>query len=422
MSARLPTPGGDDGQWGQILNDFLAVSLDGSGNLLSAAVSAAGAYSKPGGGIPATDLSSGVQATLSAVGNATSIQGVAIDSGAPGDGEVLQYSANSLEWVPTLVTGSGSVPNATTSAPGIIQLGGDLAGGGTSATAPLLAATTNVNSIIAANTTVTSKAPVASPTFTGKVTTPALQVTTGAGTSGQVLTSDTSGNATWVTPTTAPVTSVAGRTGAVTLGASDIASGTLTVAQGGTGAATFSNGLLIGSGTSAITTVAAPTGAVVGISDTQTLTNKTIISATNNVTANGLRTASGTVAVSAATAPSYGQVLTATNGTTATWQTPSAGGGGYSFNVTSKTANYIASNLDFVLVDSTSGGVTVTLPSASPSNQIVRVKRMNTTGNFVAVASPGGTFDQTYSGTDTLNGAQYQSQDYLSDGTYWYRV
>jgi hypothetical protein len=53
---------------------------------------------------------------------------------------------------------------------------------------------TNLTSDLAA------KAATASPTFTGKVTTPALQVTTGSGTANQVLTSDVSGNATWVTP------------------------------------------------------------------------------------------------------------------------------------------------------------------------------------------------------------------------------
>jgi hypothetical protein len=44
--------------------------------------------------------------------------------------------------------------------------------------------------------------------------------------------------------------------------------------------------------------------------------------------ANALKSATTVVDVSAATAPSSGQVLTATSGTAATWQTPSAGGGG----------------------------------------------------------------------------------------------
>ena len=43
------------------------------------------------------------------------------------------------------------------------------------------------------------KAPLASPTFTGTVTTPAIKITTGAG-SGKVLTSDADGDATWETP------------------------------------------------------------------------------------------------------------------------------------------------------------------------------------------------------------------------------
>jgi hypothetical protein len=42
---------------------------------------------------------------------------------------------------------------------------------------------------------------------------------------------------------------------------------------------------------------------------------------------NALQSATTTINVSSATAPSAGQVLTATSGTAATWQTPSGGGG-----------------------------------------------------------------------------------------------
>lgn len=60
---RLPTPGSDDGTWGSILNDFLAVehNVDGS---LKASGSLASKYTKPGSGIPKTDLSAAVQASL----------------------------------------------------------------------------------------------------------------------------------------------------------------------------------------------------------------------------------------------------------------------------------------------------------------------------------------------------------------------
>ena len=51
--------------------------------------------------------------------------------------------------------------------------------------------------------------------------------------------------------------------------------GQLSVARGGTGAATLT-GVVVGNGTSAFTTVTAPSGAIVGTTDTQTLTNKRV--------------------------------------------------------------------------------------------------------------------------------------------------
>lgn len=56
----------------------------------------------------------------------------------------------------------------------------------------------------------------------------------------------------------------------------------LAVASGGTGAATLT-GLVVGNGASAMTAVAAPTGTVVGTTDTQTLTNKTISADDNTI-------------------------------------------------------------------------------------------------------------------------------------------
>ena len=59
----------------------------------------------------------------------------------------------------------------------------------------------------------------------------------------------------------------------------------ISVSYGGTGATTLT-GLVVGNGTSAMTTVTAPSGTVVGTSDTQTLTNKWIQPRVNATTAN----------------------------------------------------------------------------------------------------------------------------------------
>ena len=74
------------------------------------------------------------------------------------------------------------------------------------------------------------------------------------------------------------------------------------------------------------------TGAVVGTTNTQSLTNKTITDATNNVMAKSLKSVTTTVDVSAAISPSSGQVLKATSSTSATWQSTIITKGGTIYN------------------------------------------------------------------------------------------
>lgn len=73
-------------------------------------------------------------------------------------------------------------------------------------------------------------------------------------------------------------------------------------------------------------TLPTSTDTLLGRATTDTLTNKTLTSTTNTVTAKALFSASTTVDVSAATAPTSGQVLTATSNIAATWQTPVSSG------------------------------------------------------------------------------------------------
>jgi hypothetical protein len=61
-------------------------------------------------------------------------------------------------------------------------------------------------------------------------------------------------------------------------------------------------------------------GDIVGTSDVQTLTNKTITDSTNNIMAKSLKSSTTAIDVSTSSAPSTGQILMATSPTSATWQ------------------------------------------------------------------------------------------------------
>ena len=150
-----------------------------------------------------------------------------------------------------------------------------------------------------------------------------------------------------------PATNDAAALGTTSLSWSDLclASGATLNFANGNWVATHTSGILtVGTGDLRVTTAGTNTASVVTVGGTQTLTNKTLTSPTmtapvlgtpasgvmTNVTGtaasltsgitNALKSATTTVNVSSATAPSSGQVLTATSSTAATWQAPAAGG------------------------------------------------------------------------------------------------
>lgn len=81
--ARLPNPGSDNGVWGALLNDFLAVEHFNDGSLRKADLitnaqqTADSKYTLPSTGIPETDLASSVQTKLNTVasGGVSSVSG-----------------------------------------------------------------------------------------------------------------------------------------------------------------------------------------------------------------------------------------------------------------------------------------------------------------------------------------------------------
>lgn len=117
----------------------------------------------------------------------------------------------------------------------------------------------------------------------------------------------------------------------LSLNASAITAGTLAVARGGTGITSFGTGVAtaLGINVGSAGAFVVFNGAL-GTPSSGTATNLTGTAAglTSGLStaALGLKTASTTVSISSATAPSAGQVLTATSGTAADWETPTGGG------------------------------------------------------------------------------------------------
>lgn len=129
--ARLPIPGSDSGQWGEILNTFLDVSHNVDGTLDRTAVTSAIAP----GSITAAQL----QDTYVKTSDKGQPSGVA--------------SLDSTGKVPSAqLPAASSVSDATTSSKGIIQLAGDLDGTASSPIVPGLATKANAATTITAGT------------------------------------------------------------------------------------------------------------------------------------------------------------------------------------------------------------------------------------------------------------------------------
>lgn len=160
--ARLPTVGGDDGNWGIILNDYLGVAHNADGTLkaeatIDSAVQQVNGKSGPNVTLTATDVGAIDDSTVVHTTGNESVGGIKTFVASP---IVPTPSSNTQAANKAYVDGKAGAPDATTSSKGIVQLAGDLAGTATNPTVPGLAGkvntTTTVNGhALSANVTVT---------------------------------------------------------------------------------------------------------------------------------------------------------------------------------------------------------------------------------------------------------------------------
>jgi len=152
----------------------------------------------------------------------------------------------------------------------------------------------------------------------------------------------------------------------------------LTVGQGGSGATTLT-GIVKGNGTSAFTAVTAPSGTIVGTTDTQTLSAKTL---TNPTVTNYV-------------------------------ETP--------FSANSSTAITIDLTNGTVQIITLTGNATITMPTATSGKSFIMFLKQDGTGSrtvtWSTVKWSGGT-----NPTITATASRQDIFSFFSDGTNWYGV
>ncbi len=211
--------------------------------------------------------------------------------------------------------------------------------------------------------------------------------------------------------------------------------GTVAVANGGTGQSTLTNGaILLGNGTSAISSTGPDTAGKIPISNGTTIAMESIsgdatLSQTGALTIGGGAINSGKIASGAildahvsSIAPSKLQSASASLGQALQWNgsiwTPANDID--TIRVEAKTADYTVSQADIakLLLVNGSSDVTVTLPSSASAGFYFTVKRVGT--GLVTVAPTGSTINGTVV-PYYLTGSQATIK-FVSDGTGWHVV
>lgn len=340
------------------------------------------------------------------------------------NGQSLVFNAGI--WGPADVGTGSTVVDATASVKGVVQLAGDLGGTAAVPTVPALAGKAETATTITGVTSLTGGGSLAANrtiSLVNDAATPGNSFyygTNAGGTKGFYAlpagTDPTLGGDLTGTASNAQI--AASAVGSTELATNAVTTVKITDANVTTAKIADANVTTVKIADSNVTTakIADSNVTTAKIADANVTTAKI---ADSNVTTTKIANGNVTLAKISTTGASTNQVL-AYNGSAVAWTTPSSGSSSYTFR--NVTANATAVDGDYIFVDSTSGAVTITLPTPAAS-AYVRVKRLNTAGNGVQVVAPaGGSYiDGVSVGSHTLNN-QFEAQDFLSNGTNWYRV
>jgi len=318
---------------------------------------------------------------------------------AVGDGTTLKFTAAGTAGqvltsngaaVPTWTdNGSGTVTSAS-----VVSANGFAGTVANASTTPAITLSTSITGVIKGNGTALSAATAGTDYIapSGALGTPSSGTLTN--TTGLPISTGVSGLGTGVATALAVNVGTAGApivnggalgtptsgtlTNATNLPLSTGVTGTLPVGNGGSGATTLT-GLLVGNGTSAFTTTTAPSGTIVGTTDTQTLTNKTL---TNPTVTNYTETA---------------------------------------YTANSSTAITLALTNGTVQIITLTASTTITMPTAAVGKSFILLLRQDATGSRTVTWSTvnwaGGTAP-----TVTSTASKQDIYSFFSDGTSWYGV
>lgn len=419
--ARLPVPGADDNVWGDVLNEYLLESHTSSGSLKS-------------GSVTAVTLANG-SVTSNVISN-NSITPQKLSSDTPAGGEILSYNGAGFEWItPQAASGSGEVNTASNIGSGGVGIykqktGEDLElkrvrAGSTKVTitdntgnntvdldvdtAQLGLTKANVGLANVDNTTDLAK-PVSTATQTALSAKADSTITvTGA-------TSITGGGALTANRTVSLVNDSAspgnsqyyGTNGSGTKGYFALPGGA-DPTVGGDLTGTASNAQIA---TGAIVNADINASAAIAQSKVANLTTDLAAKANTTHTHAASDITSGTVATARlGSGTANGSTYLRGDGT---WAAVSAGG----LTAVAASGNITAASGNVIIGNAASAGFTVTLPA--PSNgATVTVKKVDSSGNAIVVMRSGVNIDDQVS---VVVNTQWQSMDFFSDGTQWYRI